>query len=498
MGRPAARQPAAVARLREPRRARARPRRSARSWRCRATSRSGARGHARWLRLRAGPGGPLLQGVPGRAAPARARRRLRAGARRHASARRARPRGALLVRDRTAALVLGTGGETVRGVASRPLDLVAVTRETLGLARSTARRSPAWAVLWLARLARPAARRPAARRVRALRPRPLASALAAMALSGWPLGLLFRVSAPEVLEGQKFVNDAAYLVEQSGPLLWMFAAIALARLAATPGAVACAIAARPAARDAGDAAVRGEEGHAACPTGCRPPWCAPTRALERVSQPGDVVLQRPGGRYPPAPVILAGRRVPYERFTPYLTQFAIEAGARGAARGRVPLLPHARPCRGRRHRSLARTPASSPSTAATACASTRTGAARARARGGRRARVPLSCRGWNRYRRRQSSSTTSACSCGKRGSSPRAAPRPCGTASATQPARLVQQPHALDGLAREAAHDVARAEVAPVLHELHGPADSTTAGISGAAPPSGTSAARPRDRARRP
>jgi hypothetical protein len=46
------------------------------------------------------------------------------------------------------------------------------------------------------------------------------------------------------------------------------------------------------------------------------------RALEAASQPGDVVLQRPGGRYPPAPVVLAGRRVPYERFTPYLTQFA--------------------------------------------------------------------------------------------------------------------------------------------------------------------------------
>jgi hypothetical protein len=45
------------------------------------------------------------------------------------------------------------------------------------------------------------------------------------------------------------------------------------------------------------------------------------RALERVSSPGDVVMQRPGGRYPPAAVVLAGRRVPYERFTPYLTQF---------------------------------------------------------------------------------------------------------------------------------------------------------------------------------
>jgi hypothetical protein len=45
-------------------------------------------------------------------------------------------------------------------------------------------------------------------------------------------------------------------------------------------------------------------------------------SLERASRPGDVVLQRPGARFPPAPVILIGRRVPYERFTPWLTQFA--------------------------------------------------------------------------------------------------------------------------------------------------------------------------------
>src|SRR5262249_11435502 len=46
------------------------------------------------------------------------------------------------------------------------------------------------------------------------------------------------------------------------------------------------------------------------------------QALARISQPGDVVLQRPGARFPPAPVGLIGRRVPYERFTPWLTQFA--------------------------------------------------------------------------------------------------------------------------------------------------------------------------------
>src|SRR4029079_14971275 len=49
------------------------------------------------------------------------------------------------------------------------------------------------------------------------------------------------------------------------------------------------------------------------------------RALEARSLPGDVVMQRPGARFPPAPVILIGRRVPYERFTPYLTQLAARA-----------------------------------------------------------------------------------------------------------------------------------------------------------------------------
>jgi hypothetical protein len=34
------------------------------------------------------------------------------------------------------------------------------------------------------------------------------------------------------------------------------------------------------------------------------------------------VLQRPGTRYPPLPVVLAGRRVAYDRFTPWMTQFA--------------------------------------------------------------------------------------------------------------------------------------------------------------------------------
>ena len=144
-----------------------------------------------------------------------------------------------------------------------------------------------------------------------------------MALAAWPLGLLFRVSAPEMLEGQKVVNDAAYLVEQGGPLLWLFTAGALARWMGTR-------AAPPLGRDGGgrahgpalDRAVRDQEGDGAARPPARARWCARCGALKAASQPGDVVLQRPGARYPPAPVILIGRRVPYERFTPWLTQFA--------------------------------------------------------------------------------------------------------------------------------------------------------------------------------
>ncbi len=219
----------------------------------------------------------------------------------------------------TALLVLGQGGETV-AVSLAPLDLVAVTRETLGLLPVHGARLAGWAVLWLlASLGLRVVGLPTA--VAALRGGPAASALAAMALSGWPLGLLFRVSAPEVLERQRFVNDAAYLVEQSGPLLWLFATIALASLATTPARRSAILSA------AAVLALPSTIQYAAKKASLAPdrlpaPMVRAVKALEAVSQPGDVVLQRPGGRYPPAPVVLAGRRVPYERFTPYLTQFA--------------------------------------------------------------------------------------------------------------------------------------------------------------------------------
>jgi hypothetical protein len=234
------------------------------------------------------------------------------------------PRGPLLLMAlpcaaATSALAFGEGGDTV-SVVLAPLDLVRVTRETLGLAPLAGSALVWWAVFWLvASLGLRLVGLPAA--IRSLRTSAAASALGTMALAGWPLGLAFRVSAPEVLPGQKVVNDAAYLVEQSGPLLWIFAAIALASFAATPlrRAVVVAVLLLIASPVTWQYVVK----KAGTPPDRLPaPMVRAVRALERVSRPGDVVLQRPGARYPPAPVVLAGRRVPYERFTPYLTQFA--------------------------------------------------------------------------------------------------------------------------------------------------------------------------------
>ena len=233
------------------------------------------------------------------------------------------PRAALVITAlpaalATAALAFGQGGETV-AVVLAPLDLVHVTRETLGLDPVAGLRLAAAAVLWLVlSLGLRLVGVPEA--LRALRGPAVASAAATLALTGWPLGLLFRVAAPEVLATEKVVNDAAYLVEQSGPLLWVFTALALARFAATPSrrllaTAALLILATPATVQYAAKKLR------TAPDRLPAPMVRAMDALAKVSRPGDVVLQRPGARYPPAPVVLAGRRVTYERFTPYLTQF---------------------------------------------------------------------------------------------------------------------------------------------------------------------------------
>jgi hypothetical protein len=220
----------------------------------------------------------------------------------------------------TAALALGQGGATV-AVLLAPLDLVQVTRTTLGLQPAHGLSLAAWAVFWLAAsLGVRAVGVPAA--LRALHEGPGAgTALAAMALSAWPLGLLFRVSAPVSLPGQAIVNDAAYLVEQGGPLLAVFAVLTLARAwERSRRGVALVAAALALSLPATVQFVVKKSTTAPDPLPA--PMVRAMDALKAESAPGDVVMQRPGARYPPAPVILAGRRVPYERFTPWLTQFA--------------------------------------------------------------------------------------------------------------------------------------------------------------------------------
>ena len=278
-------------------------------------------------RRAAGARGPLLQGVPGRAPVARPRPRRSSSA--------VAGRGARLVvgarraRDRGARAGPGRRDGRRRAGAARP-------RRMPRAPRSGCRRWPALALarlvalLWIAASLGLRLVAPTGGRARAARWTRGATALAAMALAAWPLGLLFRVSAPEVLPGQKVVNDAAYLVEQGGAAavdVRRARARTLARgAAATPG--------RPALGAAGRCpstlqfAV--EEG-ARCRADPVPaPTCARWRGRGRASRPGDVVLQRPGARYPPLPVVLAGRRVPYERFTPYLTQFVVARGPASA------------------------------------------------------------------------------------------------------------------------------------------------------------------------
>jgi hypothetical protein len=219
----------------------------------------------------------------------------------------------------TAALVFGQGGTTLE-VSVSPFDLVRETRETLGLEPARGLRVAVWAAVWLAAsLGVRLIGIPAALKAVGDASAP-ARTLAWMALAAWPLGLLFRVSAPVTLAGQKPFNDAYVLIEQGGPLLWIFTTLAIARLAAVRGngvalAAGAALLSLPAT--AQFVAKKATEPPDPMPAGI----VRAMRALETRSAPGAVILQRPAARYPPPPVVLIGRRVPYERFTPFMAQF---------------------------------------------------------------------------------------------------------------------------------------------------------------------------------
>lgn len=217
----------------------------------------------------------------------------------------------------TAAMALGPAGARVT-VGLDPLDLVRASREGLGLAPLEGLPLVAWAAFWLAasmglRLLGVA---PAFRALRSGHATGVAAA--AIALSAWPLGMLLRVAA-DALPGDPVINNANFFIEQGGLFLWIFAAMTVARLAEGRHRVVVAAAgalALPATLQFAIVKAR------LAPDRLPAAMVRAMDALERASRPGDVVLQRPGARYPPAPVILIGRRVPFERYSPFLAQFA--------------------------------------------------------------------------------------------------------------------------------------------------------------------------------
>jgi len=219
----------------------------------------------------------------------------------------------------TGALVLGGGGETMR-VLLDPLSIVQYARHDLGLEAVTGVWLLAWTPAWLViSLGARLAGLPAAARA-LLSGRAVAVAAAGFALSGWPAGLLFRVSPIETGLRERPFNEALYFFEQSGIVLWLFVALAIGRLATRHARLAaaalCAALALPSSvqfvlhkRAAEPRAIRGEAVRA-------------MRALVAASRPSDVALMRPDlQRYPPPPLALAGRRVPFTRYIPFYSQF---------------------------------------------------------------------------------------------------------------------------------------------------------------------------------
>ena len=147
-----------------------------------------------------------------------------------------------------------------------------------------------------------------------------AAVVAGLALSGWPLGLVFHAAARDV-GGRELPSATIYFVEQSGALLWVFAAIAVGEWASRRRrpALALVLAAALALPSTVEFTARKAR---VSPAGIPAAFVRALEAVARDGSPGDLVLQRPVPRYPPLPAVLIGRRVLYERFTPYLTQFA--------------------------------------------------------------------------------------------------------------------------------------------------------------------------------
>ncbi len=139
-----------------------------------------------------------------------------------------------------------------------------------------------------------------------------ACALAVLALSGWPLAMLLRITADPAFD------ESTYFLQASGVCLWLFAVPVLgawARRSWLPVAVLVAVLALPATLEfvARKAAQRGQP--------IAPAAVAAMAALRAASCPGDVVITRPLPSFVPLPVVLAGRRVAFSNYLSYWQQF---------------------------------------------------------------------------------------------------------------------------------------------------------------------------------
>jgi hypothetical protein len=222
-------------------------------------------------------------------------------------------------------LALGDGASTML-IAFEPLRVLNDSRADLGLAPVSGLASVVWLLPWLliAVGLRLAGARRALQALFTCKPAP--AALAAFALSGYVLGLVFRISPVEGGARERPFNEALYFFESSGAVLWVFAALAVAGAASAATPPLRALLVSGAALLSLPSTLQYVWQERSAETRRVPP--ALVRALgelQRATRPGEVVLVKPERqRHPPAPMLI-GRRVPFTRFIPFFAQLAPRA-----------------------------------------------------------------------------------------------------------------------------------------------------------------------------
>lgn len=142
-------------------------------------------------------------------------------------------------------------------------------------------------------------------------------ALAVTVLASALLGLALRLT----FQGEEAdYNVGYYFLVQAGALLWVFAALAAPRPARLAGRVAWLAVLAALALPAPVQFAWKKAG--AAPLRVPGPVVRAAVALQGHSRPGDVVLEAPNSRFPPAALVLGARRVAFTRFLGYMVQFA--------------------------------------------------------------------------------------------------------------------------------------------------------------------------------